>query len=288
MASYDALAPYEMFIQQAAKKYNVDPQLIRNVIMRESSGNANAESGTGPAGLGQISQALAKQYNYSLQDRFDPEKNIDMTAHYLSDNSKAFGGDTQKTLVGYNLGTAGAKQYFSGKKDYGSAPQQYLNSPYYSDYNTGNGANPVAGLPGKTNSLHGEALLTATPQTEQQATDLASKGALMGSDALTAQGTIKDESEAERQQRELRELRENREQLNKLHNDQQAQANANRELLYSQAVNGLIAMLGSTDNRSTESHTVQTQFYKPQWGAPTEESLNTIGAFGTRSALMSV
>lgn len=281
MASYDALAPYEMYIQQAAKKYNVDPQMIRNVIIRESSGNSKAESGTGPVGLGQISQALAKQYNYSLEDRLDPQKNIDMTAHYLSDNSKAFNGDPQKTLVGYNLGTAGAKQYFSGKKDFGSAPQQYLNSPYYSDYNTNNGANPVAGLPGKQAPLKGEALLTATPQTAQQATDTASQGALMGADTLTPQGEVM--TDAERQQREAE---ENRKRLAEQHQSQQDQQATNRDAVYSQALNGLISMLGNTKQTDTESHTVKTSFYRPQWGAPTEESLNTIGAFGTRAAMM--
>lgn len=111
-----ATSKYNQFIQQASSKYGVPANLIAAVIQRESSGDPEAASGTGPVGLMQISNSLAKQYGYSAKDRLDPEKNIDMGARYIKDNLKAFNGDIQKAMVGYSEGIGGAKQMFSGKR----------------------------------------------------------------------------------------------------------------------------------------------------------------------------
>lgn len=124
-------------VQQAAQKYGIPANLIHAVIQRESSGRPTAASGTGPVGLMQISNSLAKQYGYNPKDRLDPSKNIDMGARYIADNLKAFNGDVQKAMVGYSEGTNGAKQMFAGKRDF--TPQakdsmtHKLFTPFYSD-----------------------------------------------------------------------------------------------------------------------------------------------------------
>lgn len=124
-------------VQQAAQKYGIPADLIHAVIQRESSGRPTAASGTGPVGLMQVSNSLAKQYGYDPKDRLDPKKNIDMGARYISDNLKAFNGDVQKAMVGYSEGTNGAKQMFAGKRDF--TPQandsmtNKLFTPFYTD-----------------------------------------------------------------------------------------------------------------------------------------------------------
>lgn len=146
---------YGGFINQASKKYGVPPNMIAAVIQRESSGNPNAASGTGPVGLMQISKALAKQYGYSDEDRLDPAKNIDMGARYIRDNLNAFGGDAQKAMVGYSEGTQGAKDMFSGKREltkqaYDSMTNKNFTPFYTQEQNAKiqarNIANPMAAL----------------------------------------------------------------------------------------------------------------------------------------------
>lgn len=124
-------------VQKAAQKYGIPANLIHAVIQRESSGRPNVASGTGPVGLMQVSKSLARQYGYDPKDRLDPSKNIDMGARYIADNLKAFNGDIQKAMVGYSEGTDGAKQMFSGKREF--TPQakdsmtNKLFTPFYSD-----------------------------------------------------------------------------------------------------------------------------------------------------------
>lgn len=144
---------YGALIQNAAKKYGVDPELIQSVMHVESGGNPTAASGTGPVGLMQISKALAKDYGYSLEDRLDPAKNIDMGARYLAQNLKAFGGDTTKALLGYNQGTGGANQMISGKLPLAAEGAKYIQNPAFQKFTSGavpntiqNIANPVAAL----------------------------------------------------------------------------------------------------------------------------------------------
>lgn len=144
---------YGALVQNAAKKYNLDPELIQSVIQAESGGNPSAASGTGPVGLMQVSRALAKDYGYAEKDRLDPAKNIDMGARYLAQNLKAFGGDTTKALVGYNQGTGGARQMLSGKIPMAAEAAKYIQNPAFQKFTQGgipattqNIANPVKAL----------------------------------------------------------------------------------------------------------------------------------------------
>lgn len=121
---------YDDAINAAAAKYGVPASLIKQVITVESGFNPNAASGTGPVGLMQISKGLAKDYGYSEQDRLDPVKNIDMGARYLKDNLDAFGGDTQKALLGYNQGTGGARQMLKSG-NINEEGMKYMNNPVF-------------------------------------------------------------------------------------------------------------------------------------------------------------
>lgn len=55
---------------------------LKAQMMQESSGNPRAESGTGPAGLMQLSIATGKRLK--VRDRFDPAQSIDGGARYLA------------------------------------------------------------------------------------------------------------------------------------------------------------------------------------------------------------
>lgn len=173
---------YGALIQNTAKKYNVDPELVQSVIQAESGGDPTAASGTGPVGLMQVSRALAKDYGYSEQDRLDPAKNIEMGTRYLAQNLKAFGGDPTKALIGYNQGTGGARQMLSGKQPLAAEAAKYIQNPAFQKFTQGgipattqNIANPVKGLEqSKPDDTYSPALLqrdvaqTAPTQAEAQ------------------------------------------------------------------------------------------------------------------------
>lgn len=126
-----AIQNYSTLIQNASQKYGVPADLIAAVIQVESSGNPNAASGTGPVGLMQVSNAVAKDYGYEKHERLDPAKNIDMGTRYLRDNLKAFNGDLPKALLGYNQGTAGARAMISGRKPMAEEGFRYIRNPNF-------------------------------------------------------------------------------------------------------------------------------------------------------------
>ena len=131
-------ANYGALIKDASARYGVPADLIASVIKTESSGNPNAESGTGPVGLMQVSRAVAKDYGYNPQDRYDPAKNIEMGARYLADNLRSFQGNVPKALLGYNQGTAGARQILSGKRDMPEEGWKYVRHPNFRNYLSSN------------------------------------------------------------------------------------------------------------------------------------------------------
>lgn len=131
-------ANYGALINNASARYGIPAELIASVIKTESSGNPNAESGTGPVGLMQVSRAVAKDYGYDPQDRYDPAKNIEMGARYLADNLRTFQGNVPKALLGYNQGTNGAKQILAGKKDLPDEGWRYIRNPNFRNFVSSN------------------------------------------------------------------------------------------------------------------------------------------------------
>lgn len=129
---------YGALINNASARYGIPADLIASVIQTESSGNPNAESGTGPVGLMQVSKAVAKDYGYDAQDRYDPAKNIEMGTRYLADNLRTFNGNVPKALLGYNQGTGGARQIISGQKDMPDEGFKYIRNPNFRNYVSAN------------------------------------------------------------------------------------------------------------------------------------------------------
>ncbi len=88
----------------AALRYGIDPQLFRALITQESAWNPDALSSRGAGGLTQLMPMTAKQEcNLSFAERFEPEKNLNCGAYYLSKQLKRF-GNVQLALCAYNAG----------------------------------------------------------------------------------------------------------------------------------------------------------------------------------------
>jgi soluble lytic murein transglycosylase-like protein len=122
---------WEAPIDQMAKKYQVDPNLIAIIMTLESGGYPKASSSAGATGLMQITGPTAKDIagkhlrqaggNYNLSD---PADNIEFGTAYLAYLRDTFGEwrqgpswDTTVELVaaGYNGGPGAANRIYKGE-----------------------------------------------------------------------------------------------------------------------------------------------------------------------------
>jgi soluble lytic murein transglycosylase-like protein len=103
-----ASTPYATEIDAAAKKYNVDPALLRGLIRQESNFNPNAGSPAGARGLTQLMPGTAAALGV---DPSVPAQAIEGGAKYLRQQLDRFGGDPAKALAAYNAGPGAVQRY---------------------------------------------------------------------------------------------------------------------------------------------------------------------------------
>lgn len=103
------LGNYSDFIIAAAAQHQVDPLLIRAVILTESSGKRGARSPKGAMGLMQLMPATAARFGVS--NAYDPAQNIAGGARYLRWLLDYFGGNVRLALAGYNAGEGAVNKY---------------------------------------------------------------------------------------------------------------------------------------------------------------------------------
>jgi soluble lytic murein transglycosylase-like protein len=116
--------PYEQLIDAAAKKYGIDPAVLKGLVKQESGFNPNAGSPAGAQGLTQLMPGTAAALG--VTDVHDPAQSIDGGARYLKQQLDRFGGDYSKALAAYNAGP-GAVQRYGGVPPYAET-QNYVKS----------------------------------------------------------------------------------------------------------------------------------------------------------------
>jgi len=100
---------FSSIITQAADKHDVDPALVRAIIMAESAYNPMATSKKGAVGLMQIMPQTAA--TLGMEDMYNPVHNINAGVKYLKKLLNQFGGDLELTLAAYNAGSTKVMEY---------------------------------------------------------------------------------------------------------------------------------------------------------------------------------
>ena len=102
-------------IEAAARRHNVDANLVRALVRVESNFNPQAVSRKGAIGLMQLMPQTARQLN--VTNPFDPAQNVDAGVRHLKKLLQDFGGNVKLSLAAYNAGE-GAVHHSSGIPNY--------------------------------------------------------------------------------------------------------------------------------------------------------------------------
>jgi peptidoglycan hydrolase-like protein with peptidoglycan-binding domain len=116
------------YVNEAAKKYNLDPALLLGVMSRESNGrNVRGDGGHG-RGLMQIDDRSWASWINSHQGGMDPKSNIMKGAEILRDNINYFHGNIRDGLAAYNCGAGNVNKALRN----GLSPDAYTTGHNYS------------------------------------------------------------------------------------------------------------------------------------------------------------
>jgi soluble lytic murein transglycosylase-like protein len=100
---------YHKFIVQTASQYQIDPALIKAIIMAESGYNPKAVSKRGAKGLMQLMPETAEAMG--VEDIFNPRQNISGGVQYFKHLVNRFNGDVKLALAAYNAGSRYVRNY---------------------------------------------------------------------------------------------------------------------------------------------------------------------------------
>ncbi|HEV7515440.1 MAG TPA: lytic transglycosylase domain-containing protein [Thermoanaerobaculia bacterium] len=103
--------PYGGLIYEAAKRHQVNPQIVSAVIRAESAGNARAVSHKGARGLMQLMPATGERFGVRRDQLTDPKRNLEAGITYLKWLIDRFPNDLQKVLAAYNAGEGTVDRY---------------------------------------------------------------------------------------------------------------------------------------------------------------------------------
>jgi soluble lytic murein transglycosylase-like protein len=100
---------YHKFIIQTAGQYQIDPALIKAIILAESGYNPKAVSQKGAKGLMQLMPGTAEELG--VEDIFNPQQNITGGIQYFKHLVNRFNGDVKLALAAYNAGSRHVRNY---------------------------------------------------------------------------------------------------------------------------------------------------------------------------------
>ncbi|RMF90745.1 MAG: lytic transglycosylase domain-containing protein [Nitrospinota bacterium] len=99
----------DTIIQRQARRYRIDPALVKAMILAESHFDPYAVSSKGAQGLMQLMPQTARLLG--VADPWDPEQNISGGVRYLRSLLDRFQGDLTLALAAYNAGPAAVETW---------------------------------------------------------------------------------------------------------------------------------------------------------------------------------
>ena len=102
-------------VDEACKKYNVDPKLVISMMFCESGFNPQATSHCGAAGLMQLMPGTAKTYGAS--NVYDIRENIFAGVKFISYLNKRYNGNRDLVVAAYNAGPGRVKNQVPNIKE---------------------------------------------------------------------------------------------------------------------------------------------------------------------------
>ena len=148
---------YRDLVEAAAKRYNVDADLITSVIAVESNFDPKAVSRKNARGLMQLLPETAAQLGVKNID--DPAENIDAGTRYLRDLLQKYNNDVALALAAYNAGPDKVQLY-------GRVPPYAETISYVKRVKRGY-EKSKSQAPAKTPASPGSIAATAPPRTPQ-------------------------------------------------------------------------------------------------------------------------
>ncbi|MEM7350011.1 MAG: lytic transglycosylase domain-containing protein [Acidobacteriota bacterium] len=103
--------PFADLIYGAGRRHALNPALLAAVVRAESAFQPQAVSHKGAQGLMQLMPATARRFGLEGSEVFEPAKNIDAGARYLSWLAQRFDGELANVLAAYNAGEGTVDRY---------------------------------------------------------------------------------------------------------------------------------------------------------------------------------
>ena len=101
--------PFHPIIVKAASRHEVDPALVKAIIMAESGYNPRAVSTQGAKGLMQLMPRTAQALG--VEDSFNPEHNVNGGVKYLKQLLDEFDDNLKFALAAYNAGSSKVRRH---------------------------------------------------------------------------------------------------------------------------------------------------------------------------------
>jgi len=122
---------FDSAIAEAARRYSLDPALIRAVIWQESRFDPDARGRAGELGLMQVREVAAREWakaehikNIDRNDCLDPATNLLAGSYYLKNASRHYGHADDPipyALAEYNAGRGNVLKWLTGTASTNSA-----------------------------------------------------------------------------------------------------------------------------------------------------------------------
>jgi soluble lytic murein transglycosylase-like protein len=100
---------FHPIIIKVSSRHQIDPALVKAIIMAESGYNPKAISKKGAKGLMQLMPSTAQALG--VEDVFNPKENISGGVRYFKQLVNNFDGDITLALAAYNAGSRNVRQY---------------------------------------------------------------------------------------------------------------------------------------------------------------------------------